>query len=84
MIIKSAVWHEGHLLTGHRHHDCIAIAAILVRAGVGKFPVNGIQGFLTDDGRFLNREDAAIYALKIGQIKELKFSKRDLFSEDLW
>lgn len=46
--------------------------------------VVGEQGFLTSAGRFLNREDAAKLAIASGQIKELKFSQRDLFSEDLW
>ena len=86
MIVKSAVWHEGHLLTGKRHSDCISVAAVLVKGGIGKFPIKGgeNQGFLTDENKFLNRELSAIHAIDCGQIKELKFSLKTLFSEDLW
>ena len=40
-----------------------------------------MDGFLTSDGQFLNREEAAQYALEHGQIKE---EVDLLFSEDLW
>ena len=84
MIICSAVWHEGHLLTGKRHCECLAVASILVKNGIGTWPVKGEQGFLTDDKRFLSREAAAVHAVACCQINELKFSKTQLFSEDLW
>jgi len=84
MIIASAIWHEGHLLTGKRHCDCIKVAAILVAHGIGRLPITGQQGFLTDDKRFISRNAAAIHAITCGQIKELKFSSTELFSEDLW
>ena len=40
-----------------------------------------IQGFLTDDNRFLDRYDAAHVAYENGQTKELCLP---LFSEDMW
>lgn len=80
MITHSAVWHCGHMFTGKRHCDCIRAAV----EATGKKPVTGEQGFLTDDLRFLTREAAAIHAISCGQIKELKFNKTSLFSEDLW
>lgn len=42
------------------------------------------QGFIDTDGNFLNREEAAIHAIACGQIKELKFNRKELFSEELW
>ena len=90
MITFAAVWHEGHLFTGKRHHDCIAAASILVRGGIGKFPVSGAQGFLTDNLRYLSRADAAKHALKCKQVTVGKanithvFDGKTLYSEDLW
>ena len=40
-----------------------------------------MDGFITDEGQFLNREEAAQYAFEHGQIKE---EVELLFSEDLW
>ena len=77
MIVRSAILKEGIIYTGHRHHDCIH--EIVTRTGVR--PAGGEQGFLTDEGRFLNRVEAVDHALKCGQIKEWK---KRLYSEDLW
>jgi len=41
------------------------------------------QGFLLDDGSWVNRKQAAEYALKTGQCSEL-VAPPDLYSEDLW
>jgi len=40
-----------------------------------------IQGFMTDDNKFLNRQQAAVYAEQCGQIKQVQ---ETLLSEDLW
>lgn len=45
--------------------------------------IRGIQGFVTDDGRFLDRLEAAKEALETKQISELEHPPR-LYSEDLW
>jgi len=44
----------------------------------------GIQGFLTSEGRFVTREEATQIAISSGQIKEKKYNKSRLFSEELW
>ena len=49
-----------------------------------KRPYREIQGFLTENGCFLDREEGAEYVLKIGQISKLKYNNDRLFSEDLW
>ena len=41
----------------------------------------GEQGFITNEGKFLDREEAARHAYFHGQVSRLKLA---LFSEDLW
>ena len=48
-----------------------------------RLPLEGEQGFVNDQGRFLSREDAAIEALSCGQIQKLNYCTNRLFSEDL-
>lgn len=42
-----------------------------------------VQGFFTDDGRFLDRYDAKIEARKCRQLIEDDDNFRELFSEDI-
>ncbi len=62
-----------------RHDD---VRMMLKNKGIKS--VTGLQGFITNTGRFVDREEAARLALASGQIKALKFQKNELFSEDLW
>lgn len=50
----------------------------LVEMGEPDF-AKGEQGFVTEAGEFLDREQALIHATRLGQLKS-----RILFSEDLW
>ena len=75
MIIQSAIQKDGKIYTGRRHHE------IINRTHPKGALKGGIQGFITDKGLFLTREEGAAYAYQNGQISSLK-SK--LFSEDLW
>ncbi len=61
-----------------RHHICFQN---MQNSGIEYDKNSCEQGFWTNDGKFLNREDAAKLAYKNGQIKE---EKKELFSEDLW
>lgn len=62
-----------------RHGDIInAIARSL---GEAHWPISGEQGFLTDRGRFVDREIAREIAFAAGQTPE---HDGNLFSEDLW
>ena len=82
MIIESAIRKDGKIYTGHRHHNIIAKAE---EYGLGWGGLkDGEQGFVTNSGEFVNRQDAALIALACGQIRELKYSKTELFSEDLY
>lgn len=44
----------------------------------------GIQGFIDEDGNFLERKEAALRATRCGQLKKPLDAPPNLFSEDLW
>jgi hypothetical protein len=61
-----------------RHHNVIQQ---MRQQGVGRGDIaQGIQGFLTQSGQFLDRIEAAKLALSNGQVSH----STELFSEDLW
>lgn len=75
----------GFVICGRRHHNCISTFAIMVG-----FPYdeNGKalmrterQGFLTNEDRFVEREEGAQIAFEAGQITQHKIV---LYSEDLY
>lgn len=76
---------RGIVLCGHRHgniiaqmHQTMGLRTVLKGDNsVGEYK----QGFLTNEGNFVTREEAAVIALESGQISE---PKSYLFSEDLW
>jgi len=91
MITAVAIIQAGRLFVGKpnvdRHHDLIAQ---IVR-DTGIRPVNGVQGFVDQTGRFYNRVEAGQHALACGQvavghsnIRHAFNSRIGLFSEDLW
>lgn len=63
----------------YRHHDLIRMAV----QDHCKTPIGGVQGFVTDKGIFLNREEAEVYARKCGQFTG-EIIGGELTSEDLW
>ena len=85
MLIASAIRYRGVVYLGRRHHMCIrtinSIFDFNTTADSGGFRE---QGFIDEKGNYYDRKRAGIYAIKCGQIKELKYHKTDLFSEDLW
>ena len=73
MITKSAIIKDGIIYTGKRHSNILFAA---------KGTLKGCeQGFVTDNGEFVNREQAAQIACECGQIS---VKKSELFSEDLY
>ena len=65
----------------NRHHHVIRMIA--KENGVGiKGP--DVQGFLDENGEFLNRQVAFIRAQETGQINRRSYQGGDLYSEDLW
>ena len=76
---------SGFVVCGRRHHNCITTFAIIVG-----FPYdeNALelrrterQGFLTNEDRFVEREEAAQIAFEAGQIKQHTIT---LYSEDVY
>lgn len=89
MIVGVAIKHEGTVYSlpkPKRHPHVLAEnGEERLPSGIIKWRLaSGTQGFVTDTGEFLNRRQAATHALNCGQIERLKFSSRELFSEDLW
>jgi hypothetical protein len=70
-----------HLPKPARHHDLVHIYFSLT----GKTAPSGdAQGFLTNRGRFVDRQEACVIARLADQIKEKTGPEDILFSEDLW
>jgi hypothetical protein len=100
MIIASAIkLPDGRIFVGKRHGDAIRnVISILALPESNTHVIVADDGFITSDLKFLNREEALVYAKKNGQYKreELWFkaypeeivyngySGSELFSEDLW
>ena len=65
----------------NRHHDCIhfGVLELELEPPIG----HEGQGFYTDEGVFLNRKDALVYAKEHNQLIN-PLAKGELFSEDLW
>ena len=68
---------NGRIYTGKRHNNCLELANI---AGE-KTPIVGVQGFMTDAGRFVDRNEAANIAFESKQTIEFMGT---LYSEDLY
>lgn len=81
MIRAAAILVFGKVYTGKRHSDAFRAARF---CGLDRLDLQkATQGFVTDDGRFLDRKVAAGHALACGQVKTLK-DPNCLYSEDLY
>lgn len=87
-IVAAANWYNGLLLVGARHWDSLMRQQADVFGGIDLIRdwSNGkeTQGFITQYGQFLTREEAMIVATESGQITRGKYSDKELFSEDLY
>lgn len=84
VIEKAAIQYQGNVYTGWRHHT---IGLDMVNNGdcPRPFPSGDKQGFVTNDGVFVDRKTAYDIAKKAGQlIQEFMDGKSILFSEMLW
>ena len=79
-IVESAITQDGKIYTGRRHHNVIAD---MVNTHKLPIPIKGEQGFVDENGKFLDRLEGADLALKSGQIQKLSWPP-NLYSEDLW
>lgn len=78
-IRSAAILQDGVIYIGRRHNEIIS--EIVTSTGIS--PVTGEQGFVTENGEFVNRKRAARIAYESGQVKELKWPRLGLFSEEL-
>lgn len=69
----------GIVICGRRHNNALATLSAL---GINRLDYgHGVQGFITNLNRFVDREEAAKIAFMAKQIKE---EKKKLYSEDLY
>ena len=79
MIVTSAILKDGIVYIGKRHPDILCTSD-----NYGKLK-DGIQGFVTDKGEFLDRKLARAHFIESGQIPiHGKLHPTLLFSEDLY
>lgn len=87
MIVGVAIKHRD-LVIGlprpNRHHDVIRymVDILKITPPVGHDQSDG-QGFYTEEGQYLNRREAMVYAWKTGYVLKGLVSK-ELFSENIW
>ena len=79
MIKEAAILYDGKIYTGRRHHEIIEY----IHSLGNPCPIKGEHGFVTDEGEFLNRVNAAQEAIRCGQIIKL-IGPPKLTSEDLY
>jgi hypothetical protein len=89
------IWYEhqpknistGIVVAGRRHHNSIMTVHILADMNLEKAKkfraMKQTQGFLTSRDRFLNRQEAWVLAVEVGQI-EADEKENTMFSEDLY
>jgi hypothetical protein len=83
MIKCAAIKYEGEVYSlpkPSRHHN---ILHMMIKELKLKKVTSGEQGFLTENGEFVDRIEAGKIALSCGQCDDLVTPPR-LFSEDLW
>lgn len=77
----------GFVVCGRRHHNCFITLQLIFKELENIIPYKKeekvIQGFLTTDDRFLNREESFKVAEKANQLKNNLIGSV-LTSEDLW
>lgn len=83
-IVAAAIFHGAviSLPAPARHNTILYSMDVEMGIDVTKVPpVN--QGFITSEGKFVNRVEAYYIACRAGQIEEKKDAPQ-LFSEDIW
>lgn len=75
MIVNAAILKDGIIYTGRRHH-------LIIQLYPPNFFHNCEQGFVTDDGKFVDREEGLKIAIECNQL--INEPRAELFSEDLW
>lgn len=92
MISAAAILRDGVIWTlprPARHHNILwAMYDVDNNSAPDKrpkiIPATGEQGFVTEKGQFLKRDEAYRVAIKAGQFLKEPCAPPNLFSEDLW
>jgi hypothetical protein len=79
MITRAAIIQNRIIYSGQSHAEIIKM--MVEKYGLPK-PIDGIQGFMTDSGEFLDRNTAMEHAIKCGQMPATE-SGQPLYSEDI-
>lgn len=69
------------IMCGKRHCD---VFEKMYKLGIKYDKNTHIQGFWTNDNRFVDRKEAIAIAWKANQINDDKLKCGELFSEDVW
>lgn len=83
VVAAAIIGHDGapyHLPQPARHHNVIRHMVALGHPT----PIRGQQGFMLDDGTFVNRIKARLIAKEAGQLLPRDCKLKELFSEDVW
>lgn len=84
VVVKFGLYIEVRMPAPNRHHDCLRHFSDLAGDKFSMFECNGKQqGFYTDKGVFLDREQALKHVQECGQ-KTIETPNKYLFSENLW
>ena len=77
---------RGVVISGWRHANCIyQVAAILGLRSVPAETGESVQGFLTSENRFVDREEAFDIAVRAGQLNDReRGGSKTLYSEDIY
>ena len=76
--------HEGEVISlpaPNRHHNVIRHMVDKLKHPI---PIMGLQGFVCEDGTFLDRVCAKVVAINQGQLLERHQDGEELFSECVW
>ena len=79
-IKHAAIKQDGIVYVGKRHHNVIAI---MIECGLPA-PIRGVQGFVDNNGVFVDREEALKIAEAAGQIVKKHPPLYRLLSEDIY
>lgn len=81
-IIESALkYPDQTIYTGKRHSDCFQKA---IESSQHSIQENPTQGFITNQGRFVDRKEARKIAIESHQCSIKTIKPNELLSEDLW
>ena len=74
---------HGLVVLGYRHHNCLEqISKMVDRQRM--INVGYVQGFLTNNNRFVDRVEAKVIAFKQNQLLPNYSKGNELYSEDVW